>query len=142
MDFFRADTGNAFMTVLAGFAATTTSLPNIKRLPALVAAFLLVLIITKPGMTNLPTVFTCLAPISARASTIFEQSDFFTSDAAARASAMPPLDSAWPAARGFAFIAFIAFIAFMAFIAFIAFIACIAFILFIDFIAAIAFIGA
>merc|ERR1719265_1891878 len=136
MDFLSADTGNAFTTVFAGLAATTTSLPNINLFPALVAGFFLVLIMTKPGMTNLPTLLTCFAPISARASTILEQSDFFTSDAAARASAMPPLDSALPAARGLAFIAFIAVIDFIAFIAFITFIA------FVVFIAAMVFIAA
>merc|ERR1719221_700961 len=133
MDFLSADTGKALTTVFAGFAATTTSLPNISRLPAFVAGFFLVLIITKPGTTNLPTVFTCLAPISARASMILEQSDFFTSDAVARASAIPPFERAVPAARGLAVIAFIAFMAFAAFMAFIAFIA---FIVAIDFMAA------
>merc|ERR1719265_3124859 len=144
MDFLSADTGNAFTTVFAGLAATTTSLPNINLFPALVAGFFLVLIMTKPGTTNLPTVFTCFAAISARASTILEQSDFFTSDAAARASAMPPLESALPAALVLAFIAFIAvifFITFMAFMAafffitFMAFMAAFFFITFMAFIA-------
>merc|ERR1719198_322482 len=124
-DFLSAATGKAFTTVLAGFAATLTSLPNISLLPALVAGFFLVLIITKPGRTNFPALFTCAAPISARASMIFAHSAFFISQAVARASAMPPFARAFPAALA-TFIAFIAFIAFMAFIAFIAFIAAIA----------------
>merc|ERR1719359_2807031 len=129
MDFLSAATGKAFMTVLAGFAATVTSLPNISRLPALVAGFFLVLIMIKPGSTNLPTLFTCVAPTSASASMIFEHSAFFISQAVARASAMAPFPRAAPAALGLAFIGFFAFIAFMAFIvfptAFIAFIAAI-----------------
>merc|ERR1719191_1807669 len=71
IDFLSADTGKAFTTVLAGFAATVTSLPNIIFLPAFVAGFLFVLIITKPGITNLPALLTCAAPISPRASRIF-----------------------------------------------------------------------
>merc|ERR1719401_625608 len=43
-------------------------------------------------MTNFPALFTSLVPILARASSTLEQSDFFISVAAARASAMPPLD--------------------------------------------------
>merc|ERR1719272_380037 len=64
-------------------------------------------------MTNLPALFTCFEPTSASASSSFEHSDFFNSDAAARASAMPPFDKE----RAPAFIALMAFIAFMAFIA-------------------------
>merc|ERR1719198_348149 len=132
-DFLSAATGKAFTTVLAGFAATLTSLPNISLLPALVAGFFLVLIITNPGSTNLPALFTCAAPISASASMIFEHSAFFISHAVARASAIPPFARAFPAALGLAFIAFMAFIAFIAFgaafgaafMAFIAFIAAI-----------------
>merc|ERR1712138_304796 len=124
MDFLSAATGKAFTTVLAGFAATLTSLPNINRLPALVAGFFLVLIIIKPGSTNLPTLFTCVAPTSASASMIFEHSAFFISQAVASASAMAPFPRAAPAALGLAFFAFIAFIAFIAFgAAFMAFIA-------------------
>merc|ERR1719352_283202 len=129
MDFLSAATGNAFTTVLAGFAATVTSLPNMSRLPALVAGFFLVLIIIKPGSTNLPALFTCVAPTSASASMIFEHSAFFNSHAVVRASAMAPFPRAAPAALGLAFIGFLAFIAFIAFIvfatAFIAFIAAI-----------------
>merc|ERR1711957_117004 len=55
-------------------------------------------------MTNLPALFTCFEPMSASASSSLEHSDFFISDAAARASAMPPFDKE----RAPAFIAFIA----------------------------------
>merc|ERR1719387_923717 len=94
--FLSADTGNALTTVFAGFAATTTSLPNITRLPAFVAGFFLVLIMTKPGTTNFPALFTCFAAISARASMILQQSDLFTLEAAARASAIPDFVRAVP----------------------------------------------
>merc|ERR1719223_2071690 len=113
-DFFSALTGNALTTVFAGFAATVTSLPNISLLPAFVAGFFLVLIMTRPGITNLPTCFTCLPANSARASTILAQSDFFSSEAVARASAIPVFDRAVPADLGFAFIAFMAVIDFIA----------------------------
>merc|ERR1719223_23366 len=112
-DFFSALTGNALTTVFAGFAATVTSLPNISLLPAFVAGFFLVLIMTRPGITNLPTCFTCLPANSTRASTILAQSDFLSSEAVARASAIPVFDRAVPADLGFAFIAFIDFIAVM-----------------------------
>merc|ERR1719359_2222535 len=129
MDFLSAATGKAFTTVLAGFAATVNSLPNINRLPALVAGFFLVLIMIRPGSTNLPALFTCVAPTSASASMIFEHSAFFISQAVASASAMAPFPRAAPATLALAFIGFLAFIAFMAFIvfaaAFIAFIAAI-----------------
>merc|ERR1719291_1487395 len=82
------------------------------RLPAFVAGFLRVFTMTKPGMTNFPAFFTCFAPMLARASRTLEQSDFFNSVSAARASAIPPLDRERTAA-------FMAFIDFMAFIAFI-----------------------
>merc|ERR1719216_511479 len=83
----------------------------------------------KPGITNLPALLTCAAPISPRASRIFEHSDFFISDAVAKASAIPPFVKATPAALGFALMAFMicfAFVASMAFMAFMAFIAFIA----------------
>merc|ERR1719502_1828338 len=127
MDFLSAATGKAFTTVLAGFAATVTSLPNINRLPALVAGFFLVLIMTRPGRANFPALFTCAAPRAASSSMIFEHSDFFISQTEARESAMPPFPRAFPDARGFAFLAFIAFMAFIVFAAaFIAFIAAMA----------------
>merc|ERR1719359_1333411 len=119
MDFLSAATGKAFTTVLAGFAATVTSLPNISRLPALVAGFFLVFIIIRPGSTNLPALFTCVAPTSASASMIFEHSAFFISQAVARASAMAPFPSAAPAALGLVFLAFIVLAVFGTFFAFV-----------------------
>merc|ERR1712146_873292 len=53
----RAFAGKALTIVLAGFAFTMTTLPKISRFPALVAFFWRVLIMTTPGMTNLPFFF-------------------------------------------------------------------------------------
>merc|ERR1712008_74550 len=50
----NAATAKALTTVLAGFAFTIVSLPNITFLVALVAGFLLVLILARPGMVNTP----------------------------------------------------------------------------------------
>merc|ERR1711935_806395 len=49
--------GKALTMVLAGIAFTMTTWPNISRFPALVAFFWRVLIITTPGITNLPFFF-------------------------------------------------------------------------------------
>ena len=46
--------GHCFRAALAGCALTITSFPNISFVPAFVAAFLWVLIMTSLGMTNLP----------------------------------------------------------------------------------------
>merc|ERR1719192_2453130 len=70
--------GNALTTVLAGFAFTTVSLPNIILLVALVAGFLRVLILARPGMVKTP--------------------DFFTSALVASESARAPLVMAFAAA--------------------------------------------
>merc|ERR1719223_1352335 len=107
MLFFRAATQNAFTMVLAGLALTTTTLPNISRLPAFVAGFTRVLTMTKPGMVTLPTFFTCSVATAARLSMTDTTSFLFNSVSAAMASARPPLDKTLPDA----FIAFIAFIA-------------------------------
>merc|ERR1719504_147520 len=52
--------------VLAGFAATFTSLPNMVLTPALVAGFTRVLMRHKPGMVNTPVFFTSLVAISTK----------------------------------------------------------------------------
>merc|ERR1719253_1245363 len=108
--FFKADTAKAFTTVLAGFALTFISWPNIMRLPAFVAALCFVLIMQTPGMVNLPVPFTSLPASVAKASKTLETSDFFCSHAVANASAMAPFGKDLAPA----FIAFIAFIAFLA----------------------------
>merc|ERR1712004_306473 len=88
--FFKAETGKAFTTVLAGFAFTMTTLPKTSLLPALVAGLRRVLIMHSPGTTNLPTPFTCAVAISARFSTTLLQSFFFISHSPAKASARAP----------------------------------------------------
>merc|ERR1719479_551792 len=89
--FFKADTGKAFTTVLAGLAFTITTLPNTSFLPALVAGFKRVLTMATPGTTTLPTPFTWAAAISPSFSTTLLQSFFFSSHPPARASARAPL---------------------------------------------------
>merc|ERR1719345_540967 len=105
--FFKADTAKAFTTVLAGFALTFISWPNIKRLPAFVAALCFVLIMQTPGIVNLPVPFTSLPASVAKASKTFAISDFLCSHAVANASAMAPFAMDLTPA----FIAFIAFLA-------------------------------
>merc|ERR1719192_2199967 len=90
--FFNAETGNAFTTVFAGLALTITTFPNTSLLPAFVAGFRRVLIIHKPGSTNLPALFTCCVAISAKLFTTLVHSDFLISVAAESASASAPLD--------------------------------------------------
>merc|ERR1712084_192609 len=64
--FFKADTGKAFTTVLAGRALTSHILPKISFLHAFVAGLVRVLIMTRPGRVNLPVLVTSLVPMSAR----------------------------------------------------------------------------
>merc|ERR1719384_457195 len=87
----RAAVGNALTTVLAGFALTTTSLPNIIFLEAFVAGFLLVLILARPGMVNTPDFFTSAVPTSAKLPKILVTTLFFSSTLVARTSARAPL---------------------------------------------------
>ena len=63
---FKAETGNAFTTFLAGFALTITTLPKTSLFPAFVAGFILVLILHTPGMGNIPVLFTTCMAISAQ----------------------------------------------------------------------------
>merc|ERR1712232_851162 len=74
--FFNADTGKAFTTVLAGLALTMTTFPKTSLLPAFVAGFRRVLIMHRPGSTNLPALFTCCVPISAKLFTAFAHTAF------------------------------------------------------------------
>merc|ERR1719408_234433 len=89
----RALTQNAFTTVFAGFALTFCILPNINLVVAFVAAFFRVLIVTKPGMVNLPFGTSVMAS-SASASSTLEHSDFLWPVADASASAIPLLGKA------------------------------------------------
>merc|ERR1719192_3042902 len=91
MLFFKALTGKAFTIVLAGFAFTICILPKISRFPALVAGFVRVLILQRPGMVKTPAFFTSAAATFAKVSRSFVHCDFFTSTPVANASASAPL---------------------------------------------------
>merc|ERR1719148_482803 len=88
------------------------TLPNISRLPAFVAGFTRVLIMARPGMVTLPVFFNSLVATSAKLASTLAQSDFFSSVAAAMASARPVLVMLLTAFT--AFIDFTAFIGAMA----------------------------
>merc|ERR1711877_91250 len=82
----RAFAGKAFTMVLAGFAFTMTTLPKISRFPALVAFFWRVLIITTPGMTNLPFFFASCVAMLARVLKAVLITPLFTSQLSASAA--------------------------------------------------------
>merc|ERR1719408_838924 len=82
----RAFAAKALTRVLAGFAFTSTTLPNISRFPALVAGFLRVLIITRPGTTNLPFFFVSAAAMLARVLKALPITPFLTSQLSAIAA--------------------------------------------------------
>merc|ERR1719401_2892045 len=54
MLFFRADNGKALTIFFAGFAFTIIILPKISFLPALVAGFIRVFNLNKPGIEKVP----------------------------------------------------------------------------------------
>merc|ERR1719343_844299 len=95
---FNAAAGNALTTVLAGFALTIVSLPNMILLVALVAGFLRVLILARPGIVNTPFFFTSAAPISPNAPKSLVTTLFFSSALVASESARAPLVMAFAAA--------------------------------------------
>merc|ERR1719226_76697 len=82
----RAFAGKALTMVLAGFAFTMTTLPKTSRFPALVAFFWRVLIITRPGMTNLPVFFVSAVAMLARVLKAVPITPFFTSQLSASAA--------------------------------------------------------
>merc|ERR1712039_614930 len=86
--FFKAETGKAFTTVLAGLAFTSHILPKISFLQALVAGLTRVLIMTRPGKVNLPVLVTSLVPISARLLMILAAAAVLISCSSAMAFAM------------------------------------------------------
>merc|ERR1719393_547325 len=107
---FRPLTQNAFTTVFAFCAFTFTSLPNISFLAAGLAGFFRVLIMTNPGIVNLPFCTSAKAR-SVSAPMTFAQSAFLRSVAVASACAIPLFGKALTL---FAFMAFMAFMAFIA----------------------------
>merc|ERR1712190_146111 len=84
--------GNAFTILRAGLALTTHILPKISRLPALVAGFVLVLSLQRPGNAKTPVLVTSLVASSAKLSMTLEHTDFFNSHDSANAWAMAPFD--------------------------------------------------
>merc|ERR1719237_1748283 len=83
---FSTLAGKAFTTVLAGFALTRTVLPNISRLPAFVAGFLRVLIVTKSGTLNLPFFFVSSTAMLASVLSALQATPRFTSQLSAIAA--------------------------------------------------------
>merc|ERR1712165_525865 len=81
-------------TFLAGFAFTTTTLPNISLLPAFVAGLVFSFNIARPGTVNLPVDLTSFVPTAARLASTFLQSPPFKPVAAAIAAVMPDWDMA------------------------------------------------
>merc|ERR1711953_1341053 len=79
IELLSAAAGNALTTVLAGFALTTTSWPNIIFLAAFVAGFLLVLILARPGMLKTPAFLTSAVPTSAKEPKSLVTTLFFSS---------------------------------------------------------------
>merc|ERR1719408_519900 len=104
--FFNAATGKAFTKVLAGFALTLTSLPNMTFTPALVAGFVRVLMRHKPGTVKMPVFFTSFAAMSTRLLNTLEHSLVFKPCSSAIAFRNAPLLMAFAPA-------FMDFIAFM-----------------------------
>merc|ERR1719413_290599 len=92
--FFSAATANALTTFLAGFAFTTTTLPNISRLPAFIAGFVFTFNIARPGTVNLPVDLTSFVATAARLASTFLQSAAFKPVAVAIAAVMPDWDMA------------------------------------------------
>merc|ERR1712060_375000 len=94
MLFFSAATGKALTIFLAGFAFTTTTLPNISRLPAFVAGFVLTFNMARPGTVNLPVDLTSFVATAARLASPFLQSAAFRPVAVAIAAVIPDWDMA------------------------------------------------
>merc|ERR1712025_75735 len=77
MLFLRAEMQKALTIFLAGAAFTFTILPNAILVPAFLAGFILVLIMQRPGMVNLPVFFTSAVARPEKWSRSLEHSDFF-----------------------------------------------------------------
>merc|ERR1719453_679910 len=92
MLFLRAETQKAFTIFLAGAAFTLMVLPKAILSPAFLAGFILVLIMQRPGMVNLPAFFTSAVARLAKLSRSCEHSFFFRPLLLAKASAMPPYE--------------------------------------------------
>merc|ERR1719512_328761 len=96
--FLSAATAKALTIFLAGFAFTTTTLPNISFLAAFVAGFVFNFSIARPGIVNLPADLTSFVPTAARLASTFLQSAAFRPVAVAIAAVTPDCDMAFAAA--------------------------------------------
>merc|ERR1719336_556461 len=94
MLFFNAATQKPLTTFVAGLALTIATLPKTSLLPAFVAGFMRVLIMTKPGMVNLPDFFTSLVATSAKPSSTFLTCAPFKSLAEASSATIADFDIA------------------------------------------------
>merc|ERR1712186_166803 len=90
MLFFNAATGYALTICLAGLALTTTTLPKISLLPALVAGFVRIYNRAKPGTAKTPVFFTSFAATLARVLSNLEATFCFNSHPLANAFASAP----------------------------------------------------
>merc|ERR1719337_351650 len=104
-----AATGKAFTTVLAGFAFTLISWPKAILNPALVAGFMRVLILQRPGIVKMPVFFTSVVARTAKLSMRAEHALVFISCCSASALISAPFVMALPPA----FIALAFFMVFM-----------------------------
>merc|ERR1719384_339589 len=98
MLFFSAATAKTLTTFLAGFAFTTTTLPNISLLPAFVAGLVFNFSIARPGTVNFPVDFTSFVATAARQASAFLQSAAFKPVAVAIAATRAPCDIAFAGA--------------------------------------------
>merc|ERR1719282_1651383 len=88
---FSTLAGKTFTTVLAGFALTRTTLPNISLLPAFVAGFMRVLIVTRSGILNFPFFFVSATAMLANVLSALLATARFTSQLSAIAAKRAPL---------------------------------------------------
>merc|ERR1719310_559448 len=102
-------TAKALTFFEAFMALTLTTLPNIDRVPAAVAALCLILSIARPGMVNFPVFLHSETPMALSAEKTPFTSFAFSPVFSATATVTAP---AGIVATAFAFITFIAFMAF------------------------------
>merc|ERR1719265_2399833 len=92
--FFNAATGYAFTIVLAGFAFTLVSLPNITLTPAFVAGLVRVLIRQTPGTVKIPELLTSFVAMATKLLITSEHAFCFKPLSVARCFMMLPFDMA------------------------------------------------
>merc|ERR1719453_237907 len=110
MLFLSAEMQKAFTIFLAGAAFTLMVLPKASLVPAFLAGLILVLIMQRPGIVNLPAFFTSAVARLAKLSRRSRHCFLFSPLLRAKASPIPPLERDL-ADTAFFFMAFIAFMA-------------------------------